>query len=101
VNDELFNRLAEAIAADLAEVLVEPLAEAIAERLVGSPYLTADETASFLRTSRARVDNLASAGELVRFKEGGRVLFLRSQVAARVRAENGRRAASVRPRETT
>jgi hypothetical protein len=38
------------------------------------------ETAALLRTSRARIDDLLSAGKLTRIKEGSRTLIASSEV---------------------
>jgi excisionase family DNA binding protein len=73
--------LVEAIAVRAAELVVERLdREAPAE----SPFLTVEEAASFLRSSRQRVYDLLSAGRLTRHKEGSRVLVSRAEIVAHV-----------------
>lgn len=80
--------------AELPEEELRPLRERLATResvsqAGESPYLTIPEAAAFLRTTRARIDNLLSEGSLTRVKEGGRTLLRRAEVEARARPEKG------------
>lgn len=75
----------------LRTLVAEEVARVLAARAPGaSPYLTVPEAAAYLRTTRARVDNLLSDGSLTRVKEGGRTLLHRAEVEARARPERGR-----------
>ena len=75
--------MVEAIARRAAEIVVELTVAAVPTSL----YLTVDETAELLRTSRGRVDNLLSAGKLTRVKDGRRTLILRSEIDSYLRCE--------------
>ncbi|MGH3426952.1 MAG: helix-turn-helix domain-containing protein [Mycobacteriales bacterium] len=46
-----------------------------------SPYMSVAEAAAFLRTKRQRIYDLLSAGTLTRYKDGGRTLVLREELA--------------------
>lgn len=46
------------------------------------PYMTPDEAAAFLRCDRKRIYDLASSGRLGRYREGRRLLLMRSEVEA-------------------
>jgi len=86
----------------LVERIASQAAALVLERLEGqepsapSPYLTVAEAATYLRCSRQAVDDLLRRGRLTRHKRGegrnGRVLVLRSEVAALVECYEERRA---------
>jgi len=86
--------------ADRLSITVPPeLLEAIAQRAAeivisnsrpvdnGSPFLTVEEAATYLRAKRHRVDDLLSKGVLTRHKDGSRTLILRSELEAYMRGE--------------
>ena len=53
-------------------------------RVHPSPYMTTAEAAAYLRAKPQRVHDLLSAGQLTRFKDGGRTLVLRAEVESLV-----------------
>jgi excisionase family DNA binding protein len=87
--DELVDRVAQRVAAIVFEQLGATQAE--------SEFLTVDEAAAILRSSRQRVYDLLSDGRLERFKDGSRVLVRRADVVAHLRptAPRGRTARRV------
>lgn len=82
-----------ALDAALRELVERIVDERVAAMLAASdvrtpsPYLTVVEAAGLLRTTRARIDNLLSAGKLTRVKEGGRTLIERAELEAYLRGE--------------
>jgi excisionase family DNA binding protein len=83
---------------ELAFTIPDELVEAIAERVAamleerapvldGSPWLTVDEAADYLRCSRQRIYDLRSAGRLNRHKDGSRVLVSRTELERLVASE--------------
>lgn len=77
--------------------LVERVADRVLERLGGvaaaepaSEFLTVDEAAAVLRSSRQRVYDLLSDGRLTRHKDGSRVLISRAELVAHL-CPNGAR----------
>jgi excisionase family DNA binding protein len=77
VVDELVERVAERAAALVLEQLRRQSAE--------SEFLTPEEAAEVLRSSRQRVYDLLSDGRLERFKDGSRVLVKRADLVAHLR----------------
>ena len=67
----------ETIAARAAELVLEQLE---AERSPASEFLSVDEAAALLRSSRQRVYDLCSSGRLRRYKDGARVLVERAEL---------------------
>lgn len=64
--------------------LVERLASLLPElrpEAPASPWMTADEAATFLRCRRRRIYELASDGRLTRYGDGRRLLLSRAEVA--------------------
>ncbi len=80
--DELVERIAEQAAALVLERLQQQARPEV------SPYMTCEEVAAYLRTSRQAVDDLLRRGKLTRHKRGeGRnapVLVLRREVEQQV-----------------
>lgn len=95
MTDPIGDQILDAVVARLHDdpAILEALADRVAERLsqrdtqTASPYVTIVEAANLLRTSRAAVDNLLSAGRLSRHKVGRRTLILHSDVVALIERE--------------
>jgi excisionase family DNA binding protein len=51
----------------------------------GSPYMTVDEAAVYLRCRRQRIDDLLSQRRLTRVKDGSRTLIARAELEAYLR----------------
>jgi excisionase family DNA binding protein len=84
-----------ALPAATFEAIIAAVTEQVLERLKveatpASPFVTVDEAAELLRTSRGRIDNLLSAGKLTRVKEGRRTLILRAEIDAYLRRNERR-----------
>ncbi len=95
---ELPDALVDAIAERAAEIVLERLGER--EALAGSPYLSVDEAAEYLRSSRQRVYDLLSSGRLSRHKDGSRVLVARAELEAHLAGEAVGRVAQPLPRRS-
>jgi excisionase family DNA binding protein len=78
IPDELIEEIAER-AADILEQ------RGVTERAEGPGLLNIPEAAELLRCKRQRVDDLLSAGQLTRVKEGGRTLVRRSELLDRLK----------------
>jgi excisionase family DNA binding protein len=76
--------LVEAIAVRAAEIVLERQRD----NGSSSPYMSVPEAADYLRCKRQRIDDLLSSHRLTRYKEGGRTLVLRAELAEYVRAGN-------------
>jgi excisionase family DNA binding protein len=74
---ELPDDVVETIIARAAELVLERLE---AERPPASEYLSVEEAAELLRSSRQRVYDLCSSGRLRRYKDGARVLVSRAEL---------------------
>ena len=72
LSDEDVRRVAECVVALLRQS--GPAAEG------GSPYLTIQEAAAYLRCRRQRIDDLLSQRRLSRVKDGSRTLILRAEL---------------------
>ncbi len=87
--DVLGPALREAIAQLIDERVEQRLAEIDARPAEPSPYLSVEETATYMRCSKQRVHDLTSSGRLRRVKDGTRTLLERSEVEQYL--TNGRR----------
>ena len=79
---------------DQVEVLARRVADIVTARTpapASSKYLTVQEAADLLRSSRQRVYDLVSAAVLTRHKDGTRLLLRRAEVEAYLTGETVRR----------
>ena len=80
------------LAANVPDQVAAQLAAAVAERLgpdAGSPWLTVEETAAYLKMSPAAVRKAAHRGQLPSYRRGARRLFHRAELDRAVRGEAG------------
>jgi excisionase family DNA binding protein len=79
------------ITLELPETLIEQVAlravELIREQAPDSEeWMTSDETADYLKCGRGRIHNLVSEGRIPVHREGGRLLFLKSELDAWIKS---------------
>lgn len=73
----------------LPDAVVETIARraadiVLAQLATASEWMTSAEAAEYLRCTRGRIHNLVSEGRLPHHKDGGRLLFRRSELDAYV-----------------
>ena len=75
-------RIAESVLRAYIDSLSTNTGQAMNAPRLGSPYLTADEAAGYIRFPKKRIYNLTRAGSIPHRKQDGRLLFRRDELDA-------------------
>lgn len=94
-SEEVVLRIPSVVIEQVAEQVRALLSPELRNQRVESPYLSINEAADYLRTSRQRIYDLLSSGRLTRFKDGSRVLLSRDEIDTYLA---GTRQSSIAPR---